>query len=305
MRNISLVYQPTLSISPYHWTMKTAIASQNILGEGPWWSVEEQAFYWVDIKAPCVNWWNPDTGEQKKWTVPAEVGAFIPALGNRGVVALQTGIWIIDLASGALDLLVDPEPDKPSNRFNDAACDRRGRLWVGSMDNEEHDTSGTLYRIDADGTVAPFKSPVGISNGIGWSPDNRTMYYADSPAKHIYAFDYDIETGTASNERVLVEVDKGVPDGLTVDSEGYIWNAQWGASRVVRYAPDGAIDYILDTPVSQPTSCTFGGADLRDLYITSASIGLSPEERAKQPEAGNVLVVRMDVAGLPEHPFAG
>ena len=285
--------------------LSTAIQSQNILGEGPWWSAEEQAFYWVDIKATKLLRWDPATKEQKSWAMPAEIGTFVRASGNRGVVALQNGIAFIDLDNGSITPIVDPEEDKPWNRFNDGKCDRRGRLWVGSMDNEEKRTSGTLYRIGVDHSVLPFKSPVGISNGLGWSPDNTVMYYADSPAKHIYAFDYDIETGAATNERVLVDVDKGVPDGLTVDSEGYIWNAQWGAWRVVRYAPDGSIDFILDVPVAQPTSCCFGGADFKDLYITSASIGLSEEERANQPEAGNVFVARTPVAGLPETKFAG
>lgn len=286
--------------------VNTAIPSQNILGEGPWWSVEEQTFYWIDIKGPTLYRWHPEMKKQDEWALPAEVGAFVRASGNRGVVALQNGIAYIDLASGEITPIVDPEADKPGNRFNDGKCDRRGRFWVGSMENAETGAAtGTLYRIDPDFTVTPFKSPVGISNGLGWSPDNSVMYYADSPAKQIYAYDYDIATGHASNERVLVEVDKGVPDGLTVDSEGYIWNAQWGAWRVVRYAPDGSIDLILDMPVAQATSCCFGGPDLKDLYITSASIGLSDEDRKQQPEAGNVFVVRTNVAGLPESPFAG
>ena len=285
--------------------LKTAIDSNNILGEGPWWSVEEQAFYWIDIKAPKLLRWDPQTNMQKEWELPAEVGAFVRASGNKGVVALQSGIAYIDLETGEFTPITDPEADKPWNRFNDGKCDRRGRFWVGSMDNEEVRTSGTLYRIDADHSVTPFKSPVGISNGLGWSPDNTIMYYADSPAKCIYAYDYDIETGGATNERILVDVDKGVPDGLTVDSQGYIWNAQWGAWRVVRYAPDGSTDFILDMPVSQATSCCFGGPDLKDLYITSASIGLSEEDLTTQPEAGNVFVARVEVAGLPESKFAG
>ena len=189
---------------------KVAVASQNILGEGPWWSVEEQIFYWIDIKAPALYSWNPKTKEGKIWALPEEVGAFVRASGSRGVVALQNGIAFIDLNTGKITPVVDPEDDKPGNRFNDGKCDRRGRFWVGSMDNAESGVAtGTLYRIDPDFTVTSFKSPVGISNGLGWSPDNTVMYYADSPAKKIYAYDYDIETGAASNERVLIDVDKG------------------------------------------------------------------------------------------------
>ena len=284
--------------------LNTAVASQNILGEGPWWSVEEQMFYWIDIKASQLLRWNPQTKEQKNWSLPAEPGAFVKIDKDCGVLALQNGIARIDLATGQLTPLVDPEADKPGNRFNDGKCDRRGRFWIGSMENAETGAAtGTLYRVDPDLSVTSFKSPVGISNGLGWSPDNTVMYYADSPTKLIYAYDYDVETGAASHERVFVEVDKGVPDGLTVDSEGFVWNAQWGAWRVVRYAPDGTTDYILDMPVAQPTSCCFGGKELSDLYITSASIGLSEAEKKKQPEAGNVFVARTPVAGLPESRF--
>ncbi len=283
--------------------VKTAIESRNILGEGPWWSVDEQVLYWIDIKKPSLQRWNPETKEHKFWSMPAEIGCFVSCTPSRGVVALQNGIAFVDLVSNGLEKLMDPEEDLPDNRFNDGICDRRGRFWVGSMDNNEVDITGSLYCIDTDRSIRKIKSGVGISNGLGWSPDDRIMYFADSTAKCIYAFDYDIDTGAATNERLFVDVDRGVPDGLTVDSEGYVWSAQWGAWRVVRYAPDGTVDQILDVPAKQPTSCMFGGADLRDLYITSARIKLTDEEIAAQPEAGNVFVVRTNVSGLPETRF--
>ena len=284
----------------------TAIDSHNVLGEGPWWSVQEGVLYWIDIKSPKLQRWNPETDEQTVWELPAQVGCFVKTTSGSGLMAMQHGIFYFDFNTETLTPIVDPEADKPGNRFNDGACDRKGRFWIGSMDDSEQGRYlGALYRMDEDHAILNVKSEVGISNGLGWSPDNTVMYYADSYANCIYAYDYDIETGTATNERILVRVDKGAPDGLTVDSEGYIWNAQWGAWRVVRYAPDGSIDLVLDVPVEQPTSCMFGGSDLRDLYITSASIRLTPEELEQQPEAGNVLVVRTDVPGLPEPLFAG
>jgi sugar lactone lactonase YvrE len=174
------------------------------------------------------------------------------------------------------------------------------------MDNEEKDfTRGSLYRLNPDRSLVKIRGQVGISNGLGWSPSNTLMYYADSPAKVIYCYDYDLATGEATDERVFTEIDLGVPDGLTVDSAGFVWNAQWDAWRVVRYAPDGSVDRIVRLPVQRPTSCMFGGPDLDELFITSASINLTPAQRQQQPDAGNVLVVKTDIAGLPEPRFAG
>lgn len=283
-----------------------AYASHDILGEGPVWSVEEQALYWIDIKKPALQRWQPDTGEHKTWSLPAEIGCFSLRTQGGAILALQNGFHFFDFETGAVTAIADPEADNPRTRFNDGKCDRRGRLWAGTMDNEEVDfTMGSLYRVNPDLAITHIRGNVGVSNGLGWSPDNRRMYYADSPTRCIYVYDFDIETGAASNEQVFARTDKGVPDGLTVDSEGYVWNCEWDGWRVVRYAPDGRVDYILETPVQRPTSCMFGGADLCDLYITSASINLSDNERANQPHAGCVLRARTDTPGLPEPRFAG
>ena len=286
-------------------TVETAIASKNILGEGPWWSVKESALYWIDIKGKNVQRWHSETGDQSVWNVPHEIGCFVMAASGRGLLAMQNGLHYLDLVTNELTPIVDPEEEKPGNRFNDGICDRRGRFWLGTMDNEEEGTTGALYRFDPDQSIHKIRGDVGISNGLGWSPDDRVMYYADSPARVIYAYDYDIDRGEATGERVFVEVDHGFPDGLTVDSEGYVWSAQWGAWRVVRYAPDGTVDRIVQMPVEKPTSCMFGGPELKDLYVTSARIKLTPEALARQPDAGNVFRIQTDVAGLPEAYFAG
>ena len=280
--------------------------ARDILGEGPVWSVEEQAIYWIDIKRPCIRRWIPSTGRHDRWMMPAEIGCF--ALREKGgaVVALQNGFSLFDFESGVFEHLVDPEEHLPDNRFNDGKCDPQGRFWAGTMDNDEVAMdAGALYRLDPDCRVTQIRDGVGISNGLGWSPDHTTMYYADSPALCIYAYDFDPATGDVSNERVFAEVDRGVPDGLTVDSAGYVWNAQWDAWRVVRYAPDGSVDRIVDMPVQRPTSCMFGGSDLCDLYVTSASIHLTQDELEEQPDAGNLFRIRTKVAGMPEPRFAG
>ena len=286
--------------------VELAFASNDILGEGPVWSVAEQALYWIDIKAPCIQRWHPESGMHRSWQMPAEIGCFSLRAQGGAVVALQNGISFFDFGSDEVTHITDPEADKPRTRFNDGKCDRKGRFWTGTMDNDETDfTMGSLYRMDVNRQVAKMRGNVGISNGLGWSPDNTKMYYADSPAKCIYVYDFDFETGEPSNEQIFTHVDKGVPDGLTVDSAGYIWNCQWDAWRVVRYAPDGTVDFILDMPVQRPTSCMFGGPDLRDLYITCASINLTAEERAQQPGAGCVFRVRTDTPGLPEPLYNG
>ena len=286
--------------------VELAYASHNILGEGPVWSGEEQALYWIDIKKPALQRWHPESGAFQAWSLPMEIGSFSLRESGGAILAMQNGFSFFDFETESLVHLTDPEEHLPRTRFNDGKCDRRGRFWAGTMDNDETDFSmGSLYRMNADQAVTHIRGNVGISNGLGWSPDNTKMYYADSPAKCIYVYDFDVETGTPTNERVLTTVDKGVPDGLTVDSEGYIWNAQWGAWRVVRYAPDGSVDAIVEMPVEKSTSCMFGGPDLKDLYITSASIHLTPEEKAAQPLAGCVFVLKSDVAGIPEPKFAG
>lgn len=283
-----------------------AFASNDILGEGPVWSAREQALYWIDIKQPCLQRWHPESSAHTVWTLPAEIGSF--SLRERGgaILALQNGLSFFDFATGDVAHIADPEVHLPGNRFNDGKCDRAGRFWAGTMDNEEKDFSkGALYRTGADLQPIHIRGDVGISNGLGWSPDNKTMYYADSPTGCIYAYDFDFATGTPANERVFVTVDKGVPDGLTVDSEGFVWNCQWDAWRVVRYAPDGSVAFILDMPVQRPTSCMFGGPDLDTLYITSASINLTEAERTGQPDAGCVFQVKTTTTGMPEPLFAG
>lgn len=283
-----------------------AFASNDILGEGPVWSEKEQALYWIDIKKPCLQRWHPASGEHTVWALPAEIGSFSLRARGGAIMALQNGLSFFNFETGDVTHITDPEAHLPGNRFNDGKCDRAGRFWAGTMDNEEKDFSlGSLYRTDADMQATRIRGNVGISNGLGWSPDNKIMYYADSPAGCIYAYDFDFATGTPTNERVFVTVDKGVPDGLTVDHEGFVWNCQWDAWRVVRYAPDGSVAFTLEMPVQRPTSCMFGGSDLATLYITSASINLTDAERASQPHAGCVFQVATTTRGMPEPLFAG
>ncbi|GAB4438236.1 MAG: CBU_1789 family Dot/Icm type IV secretion system effector [Anaerolineae bacterium] len=288
--------------------MKVEVARQgiDILGEGPVWAAEEQALYWIDIWWPALQRWQTDSDEFTQWAMPAPIGSFALRRDGGALVALKTGLHRFDFETAQLALLANPEADRPDTRFNDGKCDRQGRFWVGSMDDDgESRPVGTLYRLDAGDSLHAVRGQVTVSNGLGWSPDNRTMYYTDSPTRTIVAYDFDPASGGISNERVFARSENGFPDGLTVDAEGYVWSARWDGWQVVRHAPDGSVERVVQMPVARPTSCTFGGPELRHLYVTSAGYGLSAADRAAQPLAGSLFVIETDVAGLPEPRFAG
>jgi sugar lactone lactonase YvrE len=214
-----------------------------------------------------------------------------------------------DPESGALEILADPEPDRPGNRFNDGKCDRQGRLWGGTMGAKDWmAASGALYRLDAEQRVTRMQDQVKCSNGTGWSPDSRTMYYTESFRYGIFAYDFDPVSGAIANRRPFVTLDpdgQGFPDGLTVDRDGFVWSAQPVYGRIVRYDPDGRIERIIALPVSRGTSCIFGGADYQTLYVTTATETLTAEQMAEEPLAGSVLACEPGFQGIPETPFAG
>ena len=288
--------------------MKVQLAFQanDFLGEGPVWVPEEQALYWVDILRPALQRWHPASGMYQNWMMPTDIGCF--ALREKGgaVLGLRTGFAFLDFSSSTVSPLSDPEADLTYTRFNDGKCDRLGRFWAGTMDEESPNTRGALYKLDPNGKIRQMKPRIGISNGLGWSPDNRIMYYTDSAKRTIWAYDFDLRNGTISNQRVFAQTpDAYVPDGLTVDADGFVWSAKWDGWKVVRYAPDGSIDVVVQLPVQRPTSCMFGGPDLKNLYITSATTGLKEHELANQPFAGCILVLENVTQGLPEPRFAG
>jgi sugar lactone lactonase YvrE len=191
--------------------------------------------------------------------------------------------------------------------MNDGKCDPAGRFWAGTKDIEGRRPLGSLYRLDADLTLVAVLTGVTISNGLGWSPDHRSMYYIDSPSHGIDVFDFEMEDGGVSGRRRLVDMplEWGLPDGMTVDEEGFLWVAFWGGSAVRRVAPDGHVVSVVTLPVSQVTSCAFGDDDLSDLYVTSARNGLGCDQLREQPYAGGLFRFRPEMPGLAEHPFLG
>lgn len=263
----------------------------SLLGEGPVWSVREQALYWVDIEGLLVHRWQWGTEQVRTWPVPCMIGAL--ALREQGglVVALQNGIHTMDLTTGDLTFVVDPEGDVPGTRYNDGTVDAAGRFWIGGMVLDGAPASAGLYRIEADGRWFGMLTGLGCGNGAGFSPDGTVMYYTDSATKTIQAFDFDVATGDVSSPRdFAVDVDCD-PDGLTVDAEGFVWGAKWGGGRLVRYAPDGSIDRVVPVPVPQPSSIAFGGPELRTMFITTARSGMSGAELDLAPLSGQMLVI--------------
>lgn len=272
---------------------------KNKLGEGPVWNAAEGVLYWVDIQDNCFFRYDPVSGDLKRFDVGMVIGTVVVRESGGFVLALKDGFYFFDGATGEKTLLHSPEPD---NRFNDGGCDRQGRFWAGTASGEG---KGALYRLDTDLSLHKMQPGIFISNGIGWSPDNRTMYYTDSTPRIIWAYDFDPDTGAISNRRDFAKIDDGdaVPDGLTVDSDGYIWSCHWDGWKVRRYAPDGSIERDVPVPVQRPTSVMFGGANLDDLYITSSGNGFADD--ASQPHAGGLFRLKTHVRGMIEPAFRG
>ena len=281
------------------------------LGESPVWDERHACLWWVDIKRGVVH--RDDAADTPPARQPAhaplqlgeEVGAV--ALRERGglVLAVRSGVLLVD------DLTAPPRRlanlAAPGVRFNDAKCDPAGRLWAGTLADDGRAGGGRLYRVQPDGRAQVALGGVTVSNGLDWSPDGRTLYYVDSATQRIDAIAFDPQSGTLGHRRPLIEIpaEEGIPDGLTVDAEGFIWLALFGGGAVLRIAPDGARERTVRVPVSHPTSCAFGGPDLTDLYVTSAAKDLSAEQRRRQPAAGAVLRLRPGVRGRPASCFAG
>ena len=288
--------------------VEVAVADPCTLGESPFWDAAGRALWWVDIRAPAIHRWSPSTGERARWTMPALVGSIVPRARGGLVAGLQTGFHFFDPASAALTPIANPEPGLPKNRPNDAKGDRAGRLWCGTMEDYGASQRGTLYRLDSDLSLHAIDGPFVVPNAIAFTADGKRMSFADTRGSgDVLAFDYDPATGMRGARRVWLSADAapGRPDGACIDAEGCLWSARYGGGAVVRVTPAGKVDRIVELPTIQPTACCFGGARLDELYVTTAAQRLTPEQRAAQPHAGAVFVIRPGVTGVPDTPFAG
>ena len=278
---------------------------RNVLGEGALWCPLEQRLWWIDISSPTLWSWQPRTDTVEHWPLPKPPGSF--ALRKQGgfLFAFRNGLATLDAPGGTPQWLSGLELG--DERFNDGKTDRAGRFWAGTLDRKLGSPIGKLYRVGADLKATPVDQGFTISNGIGWSPDNRTMYFTDTPSRRIYRYDFDALRGEVANRKVFVEVPPGHggPDGMTVDAEGFVWSAQFDRWCVNRYAPDGRLERSIRLPVQRPTTCMFGGPDLATLYVTSARMDLSEDDLRKQPQAGGVFALDVGARGLAETRFAG
>ena len=275
------------------------------LGEGPVWDADADVLWWVDIEGRRIHRFDPATRADTSFETTTMVGALALRQGGGLVAALADGVWMIDPESGAAELFaVLGEP--PDVRSNESKCDPVGRFLVGTM-ALDYLPIGSLYSVEADGSVRRLLDSLSIANGMAWAADGGTLFYIDSPLRRVDAFEYDVATGAISARRPYLTFDDRVakPDGMTIDAEGGLWIAFWDAGEIRRYAPDRELDIVVRVPATQVTSAVFGGPDLRDLYITSARTELPAEALAEQPHAGGLFHVRAPVPGLLPHRFAG
>lgn len=276
------------------------------VGEGPIWV--NDTLYWVDITEGGVHAYNPQTGKNRSTYIGEAVGTVVPcASGGLAVAAIQ-GFCSLEFDTGKLSVLNNPEAGNLKTRFNDGKCDPAGRFWAGSCPLDEESPIGTLYRLDSDHTVHPQLKGLKIPNGIVWSHDNSTMYYIDTPTQRVDAFDYHHDSGNITNQRIAFEIpeEMGLPDGMTIDADGNIWIGMWGGYGVTHWNPESG-EYLgkVEVPSAQVTSCAFGGANLDELYITSARRERSAEQLKDEPHAGGLFKARVGVPGVPAFEFAG
>ncbi len=284
-------------------TIENVQAARARLGECPLWDPLRRRLAWVDVYNHWVHALDPRTDEKKRFDAGDVVSAIALAGPDRWLLAVRDRLVLLELSTGALRPFAPVPLTDRETRLNDGKCDARGRFWVGSLSDEPG--AARLYRFEPDGRVEVMESGLTISNGLGWSPDWNTFYLTDSPKKIIYAYDFELATGRLSRRRVLVDLgaESVEPDGLIVDRDGGLWSALWNGWAVVHFDADGHELERIALPVQRPTCPTFGGDALSDLYVTSASVGLSQKEIERGFQAGDLFRVATNTVGLPQPAF--
>jgi len=276
------------------------------LGEGALWDERESVLYWVDIVQNKVQRFDPRNRSNLSYDVGESVGTVVLSQDQRLLLGLRNGIGALEPMTGKVSHLVDIERDKPHTRLNDGKCDPRGRFWVGSICEREPEFDGGLYCFNTDLTVSTKLTGIQCSNGLVWTRDSGTFYYIDTPTQEIWGYHFEPESGVISQKRVVAKIPNviGSPDGMTLDADDHLWVALFGGHRVIRIDPmSGQIELQIPVPASNVTSVAFGGADLNELYITTARIGLSPEQRAAEPLAGSLFRVQVPYRGVCSNRF--
>ncbi|QIO34044.1 SMP-30/gluconolactonase/LRE family protein [Bradyrhizobium sp. 1(2017)] len=283
--------------------VETAVASTDILGETPLWCDRSRKLWWIDIDGRLHQSFDPATGAHHVWSYDCQF------LGSQALTADGTHLLAQDLS-----LFRRKFDDAPparfcevesglDNRLNDGRVDARGRLWIGTMDNQLHRPNGSLYRVSADGEAMRLFDGVIVTNGIAFAPDNRTLYFTDTRRYCTWKFDFDLDDGVIRNRRLFADygASKERPDGASVDVDGGLWTAFFSGGRVARYRPDGQIDKVIPLPVTNPTCLCFGGRDLKTLFVTTARKFLDRQQLGIEPQAGHLLAIHGVAQGLPEH----
>jgi sugar lactone lactonase YvrE len=283
------------------------------VGESPIWHAVESALYWVDINGRAVHRLHPASGKHTSWSMQTEPSALAVDADNNLVVATRAGFVYLNTSNGEMEDLLAAPYDTSKVRFNDGRVDPAGRFWVGTMYEPRDQPLAEMYVLDKGALRQAWAGGMTNSNGLAWSPDGKTMFHADTTSHRVDCYDYDVDSGTQAKQRNLVtfEADKtsgtygGRPDGAAMDSEGNYWVAMFEGGRLLRLSPTGELLQQIDLPLRCPTAVCFGGADLRTLYVTSASHGRSAEELATYPHSGKVLAFAVDVAGLEQPEYVG
>lgn len=292
-----------MTAAPGH--IECVVRSADQLGETPLWCEQTQKLWWLDIEQPRLQSFDPVTGAHSRRDMPGTfLGSQALAQSGKRLLATDLRLDLFDLEQASSTPLANVESGL-DNRLNDGRVDSRGRFWVGTMDNQLHRPNGSLYRVDPDRTVTRVASDVIVSNGIAFSPDGKTLYFTDTRRYTSWAFDLDLDDGVITNRRLWANYSAtgDRPDGACVDVDGCLWAAFFAGGRIVRYRPDGVIDRTIALPVTNPTCLCFGGADLKTLYVTSATKFLSPEALAAEPLAGSLFAIEGVGQGLPENRF--
>ena len=291
------------------------IDCKNHLGEGAIWSHGQEKLYWLDVPMPSKLFMlNMKNNQLSDFDMPEMITSM--AVKNDGdlIIASHHGINNFNFKNKKLTKILDLEPNLPKNRCNDGATDAKGRFWIGTMQNNIStdakdisltENSGGLYCIEGDLSFTKHESNIGVSNTVVWSPDNKKFYFTDTLTGIIYSYDFDLENVTISNKKEFAKHERGYPDGSTVDSEGCLWSCRWGGSCVVKFDPKGNPIDVIELPVENVTSCTFGGKNLQTLFITTARWGMNKEDMKKNPQAGGLFAIDLDTKGLPDNLFQG
>lgn len=280
---------------------------QALLGESPSWDAHANVLYWIDSLKGHLHIYDPVDNSNRTIELKEQIGCVVPKSEHEVALAMKSGYYVLNLQTEERYQLVDPEEEYVDNSFNDGKCDPKGRFWAGTVNTKDaYEFSGSLYCLHTDGTVKRAFNSVGCSNGITWSPDFKTMYYIDTLAFDIKAYDYCLSSGTIRNERIVVKIPEQykLPDGMSADVEGKLWVAHWDAAKVCRWDPiNGELLEYIDFPAPRITSCVFGGENLDELYVTSARVDLDEETIKKYPYSGGLFRVKLNVQGLPTFAF--